>query len=319
MTAPHLGKLDWNLLRLFYYMCQSPSLCEAARHLNLTQSALSRCLSRLESSLGYRLFQRSSKGVRLLTEGHELLKLVAPVVQKFTHYQASQTQKDDVLQGTLNILIPPHLPISWLMHTTSAFLQDHPHLSLNLSQQINFTSRFTQQADCTIQPFDDKCDDDLIQQPLCTLSYGLYTSRNYLNKKGEFDQFAELQYHPKLIIKAFGLDHPFGWPENVSCDVQAAPVHVFSTAHDVLIATRQGLGVAALPRRQAAFYPDLVAVPFYMADPLTTLCYVYPQYYQDFKRVTLYGDFLEQTLKNDIDSLRQQYFVPVNELTPEVR
>ena len=300
--ASSLGHMDWNLLRLFYCLCQSPSLSEAAKHLNLTQSSLSRHLAKLESSLGYRLFQRSRQGMSLLTEGRELLKLVTPVFHKFTHYRACQAQPNDIIQGTLKLLIAPHLPISWLMYNTASFLQDHPHLSLSFSQQMHFTSRFTQQADCTIQLFDDKCDNDLIQQPLCTLMYDLYTSRDYLDQKGDFDQFVDLKHHPKLIVKAFGSDHPFGWPEDISCDVQTAPVHAFATAQDVLTAARQGFGIAALPRRQAAFYPDLVAVPLYINNPIIRLCYVYPKYYQDLGRVTLYGDFLEQTLINETSS-----------------
>ena len=315
--ASSLGHMDWNLLRLFYCLYQSPSLSEAAKHLNLTQSSLSRHLAKLELSLGYRLFQRSRQGVSLLTEGQELLKLVTPVFHKFTQYQACQAQPNDTLQGTLKLLIAAHLPISWLMHDTANFLHNHPQLSLNLSQQMNITSRFTQQADCTIQLFDDRCDDDLIQQPLCTLLYDLYTSRDYLNQRGDFDQFTELQNHPKLIVKAFGSDYPFGWPENVSCDGQAAPVHIFSTAQDVLTAVRQGFGIAALPRQQAASYPDLVAVPFYLNNPIIKLCYVYPRYYQDLRRVTLYGDFLEQTLKN-YTGFSKEYFVPVDELIPEI-
>jgi DNA-binding transcriptional LysR family regulator len=306
--------MDWNLLRIFYFICHSSTLTEAAKHLQVTQSCLSRRLADLELNLGYRVFNRGRRGVTLLEEGKELLELVSPVFDKFTQYQASRTQQSQTTQGLLKVLIPPHLPVSWLTCHTTQFLEDHPQLSFSLSQQVAFSSRFTQYTDCAIQLFDPTRTDELIQRPLCAISYGLYTSQNYLDRNGSFKEIEDLQHHPKLVLKEPDSDRFLGWPESVACDPKTARIHEFSTAQDLLEATRQGLGIAALPRPQAASYPDLVALPFYMTDQVIKLYYAYPKYYQDLKRVTLYGDFLEQHLNNYAGSM-SQHFAPVHHLT----
>lgn len=303
MTASHVRHMDWNLLRLFYFMCQSPTLTEAAKHLHVTQSCLSRRLATLESNLGYRLFHRGHRGLTLVQEGQDLLALVSPVFDKFTRFQTARTQQSQTAQGVLKVLVAPSLPVSWLTRHTSKFLDHHPNLSFHLIQQHSSSSHLIKQADCAIGVFDPGREDDLIQQPLCKMSYGLYTSRGYLNKKGAFKNIADVQHHPKLILKTPESDAPLGWPKEMACDAKSARLHEFSTAQDLFDATRQGLGVAALPRGQADAAPDLAALPFYLKDQEIELYYTYPKFYQDLKRVTLYGDFLQQHLKDQTESV----------------
>ena len=287
------------MLRLFYYICQAPTLTEAGKYLNLSQSNLSRYLANLEASLGYRLFSRSQRALVLTPEGQELLTLVTPIFHQLTQYQARFGQQNQAVQGTLKMLIAPHLPVSWLMRSTPQFLTTQPQLSFHLRQEANFLMYYTQYVDCAIQVFDAARQDDLIQRPLCRLSYGLYTCQEYLNTHDTFEHIDDLQHHPKLVVKIPGIKDPFGWPTSVPCDPQQACVHEFSSAQDMFEATRQGLGIAALPRRYVALCPDLVAVPFYMTDPVIDLYYAYPKYYQDLRRVTLYGDFLEQNFDHE--------------------
>lgn len=312
---PHLPHMDWNLLRIFYFICQSATLTEAARHLHVTQSALSRRLMTLESNLGYRLFNRGHRGLTLVQEGQELLNLVSPVFDKFTQYQTARTQQSQTAQGLLKVSMAPYLPTPWLMYHTAQFLEHHPQLNFNLIPQHSSSGHFIKQADCALQLFDASRDDELIQKPLGKMSYGLYVSQSYLSKKGAFKDIQDLQLHPKLILKIPDFDAPLGWPESVTYEANFARIHEFSIAQDVLEATRQGLGIAALPRLQASSYPDLVALPSYLKDQEVEIYYTYPKYYQDLKRVTLYGDFLQQHLRNDTGSI-DQYFAPVHKSYP---
>ena len=311
MASP-LRQLDWNLLRLFYFMCQSPSLTQAAIHLNTTQSSLSRRLADLEFRLGYRLFNRGVKGLTLREEGKELLEIVSQVFHKLMSYQTRQAQNNQTAQGVLRVLIAPHLPVSWLMQQTSQFLEAYPELNFSLIQHPSPQGQGSQPADCAIQLFDPTRTDEWIQRPLCRLSYGLYISQHYQDQKGPFEKIGHLNPHPKLLLKTPGSDKPFGWPDALGHDPKAARIHEFSTAQDLLEATRQGLGVAALPRQQGTEYSDLVALPFYIKDPVIDLYYAYPRYYQELKRVTLYGDFLEQHL-DPYAEISLNNFIPVSE------
>ncbi|HLT29618.1 MAG TPA: LysR family transcriptional regulator [Myxococcaceae bacterium] len=60
-------------LETFVAVAEERNVGRAARRLHLTQSPVSRQLSALEEELGTRLFERTSRGMRLLPAGHTLL------------------------------------------------------------------------------------------------------------------------------------------------------------------------------------------------------------------------------------------------------
>ena len=70
--------MDINLeyYRIFYYVSRHRSITLAAEALSLSQPAVSQAVKNLENALGSRLFVRTSKGVRLTTEGEVLYSYI---------------------------------------------------------------------------------------------------------------------------------------------------------------------------------------------------------------------------------------------------
>lgn len=64
---------DTSLLRTFVAVSDSGSFTKAAREVNLTQSAVSLHVKRLEDQVGSRLIVRNARGVRLTGQGEILL------------------------------------------------------------------------------------------------------------------------------------------------------------------------------------------------------------------------------------------------------
>lgn len=67
-----LGNVSLRQLRAFISVAEFGSFTEAASTLNLTQSAVSVLIAELERGLGLRLFDRTTRSVRLTEAGHEL-------------------------------------------------------------------------------------------------------------------------------------------------------------------------------------------------------------------------------------------------------
>jgi DNA-binding transcriptional LysR family regulator len=61
-------------LSYFVAVAEEKHLTRAARRLHVSQPPLTRQIQQLEDELGVRLFERSSKGMRLLPEGETLLE-----------------------------------------------------------------------------------------------------------------------------------------------------------------------------------------------------------------------------------------------------
>ena len=298
MKSMNLQQLNWDKLRSFYLMAQYPSLSHAAYHMNITQSALSRSLADLEKILGMKLFERRPRGMHLLREGQDLVQVITKFFHDLTHYDAQRLAQHDIIQGQLRLAIAPLLPVSWLIQNTAAFLQQYPGFEFRLIQPQDPQDAFVRQADCAIQEYDAAQDDDLIQQPLVTLTYGLYAAKSYLDQHDPLETLDDLMSHPKILLKT-AHHAAWGWPEDVPCGDETAKVHALTTAQDVLWAAQQGLGIAALPHCQGAQDTSLEALPFYLSEQSIKLCYSYPKHYHNSKPVTLYGDFLRNTFKEE--------------------
>ncbi len=80
-SVPH-KVLDWNHLRVFYYVAQYRSFTKAAHVLKMSQPALSRTVKHLEIRLEEKVFHRNRRTRRLTltSTGSMILDIIAPGV-----------------------------------------------------------------------------------------------------------------------------------------------------------------------------------------------------------------------------------------------
>lgn len=79
LQAVTLDCPDSSELRMFLAVAQAGSLSAAARRLPVSQSTLSRRISRLEQQLGVMLFEKTLAGYRLTAAGHKLMSAAESV------------------------------------------------------------------------------------------------------------------------------------------------------------------------------------------------------------------------------------------------
>ncbi|MBS0455429.1 MAG: LysR family transcriptional regulator [Proteobacteria bacterium] len=135
-------------LQAFEAVARRRSFALAASELNLTASAISHQVSRLESHLGVRLFERSAHGVRLSAAGEIYLAKVGGALSAI----ASATE--DLRQGVSNSLYvhsAPSIASLWLMSRLQAFAQAYPEIALNLSAAHTPSDFALGQADIDIR------------------------------------------------------------------------------------------------------------------------------------------------------------------------
>lgn len=135
-------------LQAFEAVARRRSFALAAVELHLTASAISHQVSRLESHLGVRLFERSAHGVRLSPAGEHYLMHVG------TALNAIANATDDLRQGIRNSLYvhsAPSIASLWLMPRLHRFAQAYPDISLNLSAAHTPSDFALGQADIDIR------------------------------------------------------------------------------------------------------------------------------------------------------------------------
>ena len=136
-----------NLLA-FEAVARRKSFAVAAAELNLTASAISHQVARLESQLGVRLFERSAQGVRLSAAGEQYLARVGGALS------AIAAATEDLRQGVGNSLYvhcAPSIASLWLMPRLRGFSEAFPDIALNLSAAHTPSDFALGQADVDIR------------------------------------------------------------------------------------------------------------------------------------------------------------------------
>lgn len=133
-----MRNLDITTLRSFVAVADAGGVTRAAGYLNLTQSAVSMQLKRLEELLGIELLDRTRRGVTLTAAGHQLLgyarRMVAlndEVVARLT----DQAFEGEIVLGVPHDIVYPVIP-RVLQQFHAAYPRVKVHLKTSYSTQL---------------------------------------------------------------------------------------------------------------------------------------------------------------------------------------
>ena len=94
---------DSKALRLFVQVARQGSLTGASQRCNMSVSAASRALGRLENSIGCKLLLRDGRGLRLTSQGETVLSYAAEVLQGWEDVQAKVEVLSQQPSGRLSL------------------------------------------------------------------------------------------------------------------------------------------------------------------------------------------------------------------------
>lgn len=134
------GMIDAELYRVFYTVAGCGNISTAARRLFVSQPAVSKSIKKLEDLTGCTLFVRSSKGVRLTTEGQILFDYVK---NGFEHLQNGEQVLKKIRkgeQGLVKVGISNTLCRYYFLPHLEEFHQKYPGIRITI---VNRTSMET--------------------------------------------------------------------------------------------------------------------------------------------------------------------------------
>jgi DNA-binding transcriptional LysR family regulator len=126
-----------NDLRVLAQTARGGSLTAAAGALGITPAAASATLKRLETQLGTRLFERSTRAMRLTSQGQILLDYANRAFELLAEGESQVTADRAELVGTLRVACPSDLTRNLMLPWFSEFLALHPgvHLALTVGDR----------------------------------------------------------------------------------------------------------------------------------------------------------------------------------------
>ena len=125
-----MRNLDLTALRSFVAVAQSGGVTRAAGFLNLTQSAVSMQLKRLEETLGLELLERSGRGVALTASGTQLLGYAQRMVALNDEIYTRLT--DQKWEGTVTLGVPHDIVYPVIPQVLQRFAAEFPRVKVQL-------------------------------------------------------------------------------------------------------------------------------------------------------------------------------------------
>src|ERR1700754_1119455 len=139
ITSVHGGAmLERSHLMVVREVERQGSLTAAADMLNITQSALSHTVKKLEQQLGTSLWIREGRSMRLTQAGQYLLGLANRLLPQFEHAEERIRQYAQGERGTLRIGMECHPCYQWLLKVVSPYLARWPDVDVDVKQRFQF-------------------------------------------------------------------------------------------------------------------------------------------------------------------------------------
>lgn len=133
-------------LRYFYEVARTGGFSQASRNLRISQPAISKMVRLLESDLGYRLIERSRRGLSLTQEGRRVFDGAALIFAEVRRIEESLERGLPELKGPWGLGASDNIAIHLVPPVLGAFKTKHPGLDVSLfsgtSGQIKDELRF---------------------------------------------------------------------------------------------------------------------------------------------------------------------------------
>ena len=127
-------RLRFRDLQVFLTVVQHGSMGRAAAQLGITQPSVSELISGLESTIGARLFDRSSEGVQPTIYGQALLKRANASFDELRQGLRDLEYLADPTVGEIRIGCPDSIAATVLSKMIAGFCRDYPRISLRFDQ-----------------------------------------------------------------------------------------------------------------------------------------------------------------------------------------
>jgi len=130
-------------LALFVTVADSGSFTAAGERLGLTNSAVGKGVARLESRLGVRLFERTTRTLSLTDAGATFYRTCVQMLSALEDAEAVFASRDVRLAGRIRVDVPTVFGRLFILPILLQFVADHP----DVHPHISFSDRFVDLID----------------------------------------------------------------------------------------------------------------------------------------------------------------------------
>lgn len=247
-------------MQVFERVASEGGFAPAARALNMSPPVVTRLIAELEAHLGTRLFQRTTRRVRLTDAGEDYLHRVRKILREVEEAEALAAEHSQSLSGRLRIFTLPVLASYVIAPVLPSFRQRYPDITVDI-EVGNQREGAIEDFDITLMGTDANFDGQVIARKVVESAVILVASPDYVKRKGMPATPADLAQHDCLRLKnEEGQLWPWRmWSEGAGhdaedMDVDVEAVLVANHTDTLLRATLDGVGITSISLDIAAPY-----------------------------------------------------------------
>ena len=189
-----------NDLLLFARIVESGSFSKAALRVDQPKSTVSRRIALLETKLGERLLQRTTRKLMVTEFGASLLEHARKVVEEVEAAGALAQHRQQEPSGKLRISMPGDLANIGLHEVISAFIERYPAITLELDLSPRRVDLVAENFDIAIRMGDLPDDASLNARRVVLEKLYLYAAPSYIARRGMPSHPDDLRQHDLLCL-----------------------------------------------------------------------------------------------------------------------
>lgn len=288
-----MDRLD--VMRLYTRIVDRGSFTLAAQDLEVPRSTATQVIKELETRLGVRLLQRTTRSVRSTLDGEVYYQRCVAILGEIE--DAESAFRDAKPRGLLRVDVHGTLARHFVLPALPAFLAEYPDLQLQMSEGDRLVDLVREGIDCVLR-VGDLQDGAMIGRRVAMLTEVTCASPAYLARHGLPAALGDLDGHVAVAFmsSATGAALPLEFTvEGVLRNVVLPATVTVAAAESYVAAARLGLGLIQVPYYHVA--ADLAAgtlveiLPQHRPSP-TPVSLLYPHRRQLSLRVRVFIDWL---------------------------
>lgn len=197
-------------MEVFRWVVELGSFSRAADRLDLSKASVTAHIAALESRLGVRLLNRTTRRLSLTDDGTAYLGHVRRVLADVQETEAMLAAGRSVPRGVLRVDVPVTLGRQYIVPALPRFAAQYPELQVIALLEDRRTNLVEEAIDVAVRngPLSDST---LVARRVYESRWGTYASPDYLALHGEPQTPAELDGHNCLGLYAVARGEVFDW------------------------------------------------------------------------------------------------------------
>src|SRR6185369_14894055 len=239
--------MDWNDVEAFCQVIERGGFTAAAKAMSKPKSSISASVARLETEVGARLLQRTTRRVRPTEAGESLYQDAGAMFQRLREIRVDAMARGKAVAGTLRIAAPYEFGAHHLGAVACAMLAKYPDLRIDLDVDYGRVDPLDRRYDIVFSMFDEERDSGRVASKSYSVARGLFAAPSLLERAHAVRVPEDLSDLPAIASSA-DAEWVFKDEKNVEHRVPIRPRMRSPNAEVRRRATVDGLGVSRIVR-----------------------------------------------------------------------